>query len=192
MKPPAAASGTHFHAVRFYENEQSLYRIVADFIGDGIVAGQPAVIIATPAHGAAISRELQALSCDVGQLRDSGQLQVLDADTTLSAFMKDGVPDPVAFRKTVGAAIDQATAGRPQATVRAYGEMVDCLWKTEQMDAAIRLEVLWNQLSSTHAFSLLCGYCMGNFYKHGAYEHICEQHTHVISSTGHPTRIGVA
>jgi hypothetical protein len=191
VKPPATTDGL-FHAVRFYENEQSLYRIVADFIGDGIVAGQPAVIITTPEHGAEISRELQTLPCDVARLRASGQLLVLDAHETLSTFMKDGIPDPVAFRQSVGAALDRATAGRPQATVRAYGEMVDCLWKAEQMDAAIRLEVLWNQLASTHDFSLLCGYCMGNFYKHGAYEHICAQHTHVISGSGHPTRVGVA
>ena len=192
MKPAASAPDSHFHAVRFYENEQSLYRIVADFIADGLVAGQPAVIIATPVHGAEISRELRALSCDVGQLQTSGQLTVLDADKTLSAFMKEGVPDPVAFRQTIGSALDRAAAGRPQATVRAYGEMVDCLWKAQHTDAAIRLEVLWNQLASTHAFSLLCGYCMGNFYKHGAYEDICGQHTHVVSGSGHPTRIGVA
>jgi hypothetical protein len=191
VKQPAGAN-KHYHAVRFYEDEQSLYRIVADFIGDGVVAGQPAVVIATPVHGAEISRELQALACDVSHLRDRGELLLLDAEETLATFMKDGVPDPVAFRQNVGDALDKAIAGRPNASVRAYGEMVDCLWKAGQTDAAIRLEVLWNQLADTRAFSLLCGYCMGNFYKHGAYENICDHHTHVISGSGHPTRIGVA
>jgi hypothetical protein len=192
VKQPADATRNHFHAVRFYEDEQSLYRIVADFIGDGVVAGEPAVVIATPSHGAEISRELQSLSCDVGGLRASGDLLILDAEEMLATFMKDGVPDPVAFRHSVGAALDKAVGGRLHASVRAYGEMVDCLWKVGQTDAAIRLEVLWNQLADTCAFSLLCGYCMGNFYKHGAYEHICDHHTHVISGTGHSTRIGVA
>lgn len=192
MKQSAPVTSGHFHAVRFYQDEQSLYRIVADFIGDGIVAGEPAVIIATRLHGQEISRELEALSCDVSRLRASGELQILDAEETLATFMKDCVPDPVAFRRTVGGALDRATAGRPHASVRAYGEMVDCLWKAGQCDAAIRLEVLWNELANTRAFSLLCGYCMGNFYKHGAYENICDQHTHVLSAGGHPTRIGVA
>ena len=192
MKQRASAANGQFHAVRFYQDEPSLYRIVADFIGDGVVAGQPALVIATPVHGEQISRELQALSCDVSRLRASGELLILDAEETLATFMKGGVPDPAAFRQSVGGALDRAIAGRPQASVRAYGEMVDCLWKAGQTDAAIRLEVLWNQLADTRAFSLLCGYCMGNFYKHGAYEHICDHHTHVISGAGHPTRIGVA
>lgn len=193
MKQEIVVPGSgHFHAVRFYEDEQSLYRIVADFIGDGLVAGQPAVIIATPVHAEQISHELGALACDVARARASGELLLLDAKETLSTFMKDGVPDPVAFRRIVGGALNTATGGRPKVTLRAYGEMVDCLWKEGDVEAAIRLEVLWNQLANTHAFSLLCGYCMGNFYKHGAYEQICGHHTHVISGAGQPVRIGVA
>jgi MEDS: MEthanogen/methylotroph, DcmR Sensory domain len=192
VKQSASVTSGHFHAVRFYQDEQSLYRIVADFIGDGVVAGEPAVVITTPLHGEMISRELEALACDVSRLQASGELLILDAEETLSTFMKDCVPDPVAFQSSVGGALDRATAGRPHASVRAYGGVVDCLWKVGQCDAAIRLEVLWNQLANTRAFSLLCGYCMGNFYKHGAYEHICDHHTHVLSAGGHPTRIVVA
>jgi hypothetical protein len=43
--------------------------------------------------------------------------------------------------------------------------MVDLLWRGGQAEAAIRLEVLWNELASTRTFSLLCGYAIGNFYK---------------------------
>jgi hypothetical protein len=191
LKHPTDSNRGHFHAVRFYEDERSLYRIVGDFIGDGLVAGQSGVIIATPVHTAEISRELEALSCDVNRLRADGRLLMLDAAETLSTFMKNGLPDRDAFRQHVGSTIDKAAAGRSDVTVRAYGEMVDCLWKDRQTDAAIRLEVLWNQLAETRAFSLLCGYCMGHFYKHGAYEEICSHHTDVITAAGQLTRLGV-
>lgn len=181
----------HYHAVRFYEDERSLCRMVTDFIGEGLAARQPAVVIATPAHREEINRGLHALALDVRRLQESHMLLVLDAEETLSTFMKDGVPDPVAFRVTVGGVLDLATAGRPNATVRAYGEMVDWLWKQGAADAAIRLEMLWNQLADTRAFSLLCGYSMGNFYKQGAYEDICSQHTHVVSTAGQPLRVNV-
>ena len=41
--------------------------------------------------------------------------------------------------------------------------MVDLLWKQGKTEAAIRLEVLWNNLADSHVFSLLCGYAIGNF-----------------------------
>ena len=186
-----AASG-HFHAVRFYEDEQSLYRIASDFIGEGLVADQPAVVIATPVHRGEIARALEAMSCDVTRLRASGQLLMLDAQETLLTFMKSGYPEPEAFHESLGRALASVIAGRPRVTVRAYGEMVDCLWKDGQSEAAIRLEVLWNELTTIRPFSLLCGYSVGNFYKHGAYEDICQQHTHVLCEGGLPTRIGVA
>ena len=192
MEQLAGRRSGHFHAVRFYEDDKSLCRIVAGFLGDGLAAGQPAVVIAVPSHCEGISQGLQALSFDVDRLRRNGDLMVLDAEETLSTFMKDGRPDSAAFRESVGGLIDNVIGGHRKATVRAFGEMVDWLWKNDAADAAIRLEVLWNELANTRAFSLLCGYSMGNFYKHGAYEHICGHHTHVVSGAGQPTPIGVA
>ena len=117
---------------------------------------------------------------------------MLDAEQLLATFMKDGVPAPISFRTSIGGILDRAVAGRPNVMVRAYGEMVDWLWKQDSADAAIRLEMLWNQLAETRDFSLLCGYSMGNFYKQGSYEHICAQHTHVVSGQGQPVPIGVS
>lgn len=192
MEHDAGRRSSHLHAVRFYEDDKSLCRIVAGFIGDGLAAGQPGVVIAVPSHCEGISQGLRALSFDVDRLRHSGDLMLLDAEETLSTFMKDGRPDSAAFRESVGGLLDNVTGGRRSVTVRAFGEMVDCLWRNDAADAAIRLEVLWNELANTRAFSLLCAYSMGNFYKHGAYEDICGQHTHVVSGAGQPTPVGVA
>jgi hypothetical protein len=190
--PDRATAGAHFHAVRFYEDDRSLCRIVAEFIGDGLAAGQPAVVIAVPPHRELICEELTGLAFDVDRVRESGQLVLLDAEATLATFMNGGAPDGAAFRKSVGGVLDTASNGAPHVTVRAYGEMVDWLWKHDATQSAIQLEVLWNQLATTKAFSLLCGYSMGNFYKHGAYETICAQHSHVMSAAGQPTAIGVS
>ena len=181
----------HFHAVRFYENDESLCHIVADFVGDGLAARQPSVVVAVPRHRELITDQLRALSFDTDRLQEQGDLTLLDAEQTLATFMKRGVPDRAAFFTNVGSVLDKAVRGRDNVMVRAYGEMVDWLWKNDETDAAIRLEVLWNELANARRFSLLCGYSMGSFYKHGAYEDICGQHTHVISADGQPTRIGV-
>ena len=78
--------------------------------------------------------------------------------------------------------IDGVSRGRGACTVRIFGQMVDVLWQRGERDAAIRLEMLWNQLARTEAFSLLCGYVIGNFYKDAGLEDICGQHTHIVSA----------
>ena len=88
--------------------------------------------------------------------------------------------------------IEEVSRGRQDCTIRAYGEMVDVLWKAGQDVAAIRLEMLWNKLAMTHDFSLLCGYAMGSFYKDASLAEIHHHHSHVVVDEGsaahaHPT-----
>jgi hypothetical protein len=179
----------HHHSVRFYENDTSLSQIVARFLTEGLAAGNPGVVVAEPAQRAAIMRELISRSCDVTELQRSDDLIFLDADDTLSTFMRDGKPDVVEFQNSMCEVIGRACRGRPNCTIRVYGQMVDVLWKNGQQEAAIRLEMLWNQLANTHAFSLVCGYAMGHFYKDADVNEICGHHTHVLSADGEATAV---
>jgi hypothetical protein len=172
-------TSSHHHAVRFYDNDKSLAQIVAHFLSDGLQAGQPAIIVARPSHRAAILKELVAKSADVVALQRSGDLLLLDAEHTLSTFMADGKPEADPFRNSMCEVIARVCRGRENCTVRIYGEMVDVLWQRGQHEAAILLEMLWNQLANTQAFSLLCGYAMGQFYKDANFDAVCRQHTHV-------------
>ena len=171
------------HAVRFYENDRSLAQIVAAFLSDGLAQGDPAMVVATATHRAAILRELVSKGLDVVQLQRSDDLVLLDAQDTLDGFMADAKPDAATFKDVMCGVLEKACRGRSECTIRIYGEMVDVLWKEGQHDAAIRLEVLWNQLANAEAFSLLCGYSMGNFYKDAQVDEICGQHTHVIGKS---------
>jgi hypothetical protein len=90
---------------------------------------------------------------------------LLDAHDTLPTFMVDGMPDPAKFRERMLQAIEDICRGRPDCTVRVFGQMVDVLWQDGQHEAAMRLEVLMNQLAQTDAFSLLYWYSVGHFYK---------------------------
>jgi MEDS: MEthanogen/methylotroph, DcmR Sensory domain len=177
-----------YHAVRFYENEKSLSQIVADFLHQGLADGEPAIVVATPSQRAAILRALVAASVNVVQLQRSSDLVLLDGNDTLSTFMTDGIPDPERFKSSMTEAITRACRGR-NCTVRIYGQMVDILWKDGLQDAAIRLELLWNQLAATQSFSLLCGYAMGQFYKHANFDEICRHHTHVVSADGEASAV---
>jgi len=176
----------HFHAVRFYENEKSLCRIVAGFLGEGLSTGQPALVVATPEHRRGIIDELRARHFDVVRMHAAGDLVMVDARKLMSDFIVDGVPDARRFLLSATRVLERASRGREALTIRAYGEMVDLLWKDGYDVAAIQVEMLWNKLARTHDFSLLCGYAMGNFYKDACVANICAEHTHVVGADGTP------
>jgi hypothetical protein len=167
------------HGAQFYTDAQKLCVSVADFLGDGIAAGQPIVVIATPEHRDAILDELKSRPFDIDGLVRRGSLTLLDASATLDLFMLDGKPDAERFSRAIGAVIDHACRGRNECVVRAYGEMVEVLWRAGNCDGAVRLEVLWNELATRYSFSLLCGYAMSHFYKETSrIQDVCDQHTH--------------
>lgn len=179
-----STSARPYHAVRFYENEKSLARIVAEFLADGLTTSEPGIVVATPVQRAAIVRELVLRGVDVVSLQRSGDLVLLDAEDTLSSFRANDKLDARAFKSAMCAVIERACRGRTNCIVRIYGQMVDLLWQEGQRDLAIHLEMLWNQLANTQLFSLLCGYTMGSFYKDAHVDDICGQHTHVVSADG--------
>jgi hypothetical protein len=183
------AADAAYHAVRFYESDRALSRIVVEFLNEGFEAGNPGIVVATPAQRGAIVRQLCARSLDVAQLLRSDDLVLLDAKDTLSVFMANGKPDGEKFKEIMSDVITKACRGRADCTIRIYGQMVDVLWQTGEHDAAIRLEMLWNQLANTHAFSLLCGYAMGQFYKDANFADICSLHTHVVSADGYAAAV---
>jgi hypothetical protein len=172
-----------YHAVQFYKDETSLAGTAAQFLADGLNAGQPGLVIATRSHTGTIVRELTARGLNVDALRKTGELQFFDAQKMLASFMFGGLPDPVLFRSTIGDLIEKLCAGRTPCPIRAYGEMVDLLWQEGNADGAIKVEILWNQLATTYDFALLCGYAFGHFYKETRdprYDEVVGQHSHVM------------
>ena len=173
----------HHHAVQFYGDNDSLFTTVAGFLGQGFVDGHPAIIIATKEHCAAILQQLETRMIDVEKAHKLGNLIVLDAQQTLDLFMEGDLPDAARFEASVGRLVaDLLERREDRVLIRAYGEMVDVLWKQGRSHGAIRLEMLWNKLAQRYGFALLCGYAMGNFYKETrGFEEICRQHTHIVA-----------
>lgn len=170
------------HVVQFYQDEHALLATVSRFTRDGLKAGQPVVVIATEAHRDGLTRRLLADGLAPDTFERNGALWLVDARETLDAFMVDGMPDPPRFKHVVGGLLTMARARRG-GQVRAFGEMVDLLWRDGRAEAAIRLEGLWNALAATHHFSLLCGYAIGTFRDDTpGYDisDVCRTHTRVL------------
>jgi signal transduction histidine kinase len=171
----------HTHAVQFYEEESFLFDTVAHFIAAGLKGDDHVVVIATNAHRTGFLHRVGPAAADPAI--DEGRLTLLDAEETLARFMVGGMPDPDLFREVLARLMTTAEGEASPRRIRAYGEMVDLLWRQGNSTAAIRLEELWGEATQAHSLTLLCAYLMGNFYREGDSEQfmqVCRNHSHVI------------
>jgi signal transduction histidine kinase len=171
------------HAVQFYEDDLFLVATVVDFLATGLAIGQPVLAVTTAAHREALRTHLEQRGFDVERALVRGQLTLADADELLATFMVDARPDADRFRAELGRIFRGIFASHGQRTVRVFGEMVDVLCRAGNVEGAIQLEALWNELGQDECFSLLCAYSMASF---GDDSHarsvasICREHAHVI------------
>jgi hypothetical protein len=150
------------HAVQVYDDLAELAVSVGRYLDAGFRRGEPALVISTADHLQVFTAELALRGWDVDQLGAERLLTCCDAQQTLDAFM-DGERPSERFEQVVGGAIDDVAARFPDKTVRAFGEMVDLLWKQGNEAGAIALEERWNELAETRRFALLCGYHLDIF-----------------------------
>lgn len=172
-----------YHAVQFHTDERSIVRSAASFLAEGLVVGEPAVLVVSPSRCEAILKGLRDLGLPKELLLPT-QLRVFDRTEVLATFMIDGVIDPERVQEGANAMMQRALGGRTEGRIRAYGEIADLLWETGRAEDAIRLEKIWNQLARTYDVAVLCGYAAKHFTKPARarlrMQAVCDQHTHVI------------
>jgi hypothetical protein len=168
------------HLVQIYDEDAALLDALGGFIGGGLQKGDSAVVIATPTHLESLGRRLRSQGIDVDAARSRDQYMALDAEHTLSQFMRNGWPDDRLFNACVRGILHRARAReRP---VRAFGEMVALLWAQGHSGATVRLEYLWNTLCHTEAFTLLCAYPGTGFTQDASdsLRDICAAHSKIV------------
>jgi KaiC/GvpD/RAD55 family RecA-like ATPase len=121
--------------------------VAAEFLAEGLAQGEAALIIAIPAHRAALLKHLAARAFDLARLEVSRRLVLLDASSTLSLFMRDGEPQQ-ARQEAVVSVIRQTFADARHDRFRVYDEMPQLLRAAGAAEAAARLESLWNEVTT--------------------------------------------
>jgi hypothetical protein len=166
------------HAVQIYADDNALRGPVADFLGDGLAAAQPTLVVATACHCDLIVRELSGRRFDIAALLASGSMLLLDVHELLDVVTTNSHVDSVRFRESVGVAVERVTQGTADRVVRVYGELVDVFWRSGDVESALKVEALCNELLRKYSLSLLCGYAM-TLMTHPAHEKVCACHTDV-------------
>jgi hypothetical protein len=151
-----AAVAPSEHIVHFYEDDDQLIDGLSSFIGEGLKAGEGAIVIATPMHLRALRQRLEGLEAYLIRAMFEDRYIALDANVALTTFMVNGLPDEHLFVEMARSLLHRAGAhGR---SVRGFGEMVALLWAQGNHEATIQLEQMWSRFCSAHAISVLCGY----------------------------------
>jgi DcmR-like sensory protein len=182
-QPDWSKVGESAHLVQFYEDESALVPLLSRYVGTALVAGDAAIVVTTETVRAKIADHLAGHGFDVAVARAQDRYFDLDAAATLRRIVRDGAPDPDRFKQLIEPLLDRAASRGRRVVV--FGSMVDVLCGKGQIDAAIRLEELWNDAARRRAFSLACGYRMSRFSnaRHAApFVRICSQHSHVFSA----------
>jgi len=181
--------GPQDHLVQFYgQHEGSLIERVGRYLWEGLRQGDRVLAIATPAHIAHFQEQIRKLGGDPASAVRSRTLAFLDARETLNRFMINDHPDWWRFQTTIAEAIRQMK-NKGDRPLRAYGEMVDLLWKDGRYWAATRLEHFWDTLLALYPLTLFCAYQIDPFNKDlraEALGEILRAHTHVIPNTSDP------
>ena len=165
---PQNARMTRRHEAGFYSDDRFALDDLTQFIGSALKAGNAAIVAATKLHRDSLLPQLQAYGLDIGTAIEQGRYIALDAADTLSTFMLNGMPDLVRFLKLFGdlAVTASKAAKGDQGRVVIFGEMCHLLWKQDNVEAAIQVEKLGNQLVQTYDLDILCGYSLGSV-RHG-------------------------
>jgi signal transduction histidine kinase len=175
----------HTHSVQFYEEDSFLLDSLTKVIGTTLVAGDVAVVIATPEHREGLAKRLKARGLDLEVIARLGRYRAFDAAETLSGFMVHGLPSPALFHSFMGHLFSSIppTAEGKRPPVLFFGEMVALLWADGNTDAAVKLEQLWNDLARFHSFQLHCAYpikCFDQENHSQAFLDVCAEHSHVV------------
>lgn len=173
------------HVVYFYQKSDSLLDALCEFVGPALSAGNGAVIVATKMHRDGLQKRLMASGLDLPLASKQGRYAAVDAPEILSKILVAGVPNKARFEEVVGGVLRKTKAAlkgeNPELAV--FGEMVALLWTEDKLEAAIKLERLWNELSKELTFSLRCAYPAVGF--HGEhriepFRQVCAEHSSVM------------
>jgi PAS domain S-box-containing protein len=151
--------------VKFYESDALLCDAAADFVCAALKAGEPTLLIVTPEHERSLHERIAARGYDVDRAVRNGMLLIADAHETLGRVLVNGVPDRRLFFEVIGGTLENLAQRGAHQRVRAFGELVDMMWRGGEATAALRLEELWSELHDHHSFALFCAYLLGNFFK---------------------------
>jgi len=173
------------HEVAFYPDDAAFVDGFARLAEAALKVGNAVIAVAAESHRIGILRTLRRNGIDVDAALEEGRFIQLDVVDTLSLLMVDDMPDPVRCTKMVVDLILKASkrALGECPRVAICGESSSTLLAEGNVEAAIQLEHLWNEITRNQNADTLCGYVWGTFPRKESiaiFKRICAEHSAVV------------
>jgi DNA-binding NarL/FixJ family response regulator len=170
------------HEVDFYSDDAALVDGFSRVIEAALKAGTAVILIASDAHHRLILNRFRKNAVDVDAAIEKGSYLSVAAADALDAIMDHEIPDAtrcgILLSDLVIKAAKAATA--KSARVAICGECAPTLLVEGKVDAAIRLEHLWDETTREHDVDTLCGYLWSAFPEgesNTIFRRICAEHS---------------
>jgi DNA-binding NarL/FixJ family response regulator len=184
-----SAVGKSGHSAQFHRNDLFFLDEVSQFVASVLRSGESLVVAATEQTRMGIATRLKARGMNLEPMAAQGQYVVLDAAESLSQFMRDGRPDANRLADIVGD-LDRlrlTSVRGPQSRLTIFGEMAVLLCRNGNVEAAVEVERIWNDLTRPLPFLTVCSYPIECFEHDGSrklFPSVCAEHwavSHALS-----------
>jgi CheY-like chemotaxis protein len=148
---------SHKHHLLFYSSDEVLVLAFARFIAGQLDEGKTVIVLLSEAHDERVRRSLQASHVDVAlAIREKRYVPVSISDM-LAEVMVNGRVDLIRFQSSAQELLADV---QPNGSggIAACGECAPTLWAQGNLDAAIQLEHLWDEVGKSRQMDILCAY----------------------------------
>jgi DNA-binding NarL/FixJ family response regulator len=173
---------SHRHRLLFCSSDAVLVAAFSRFIAGALDRGNTVIVLVTEAHDVSLQRALQASRVDLALAIRQRRYVSVSINQLLAKVMVNGCPDPTQFRDAAEELLTEATrrAGDQHAEVAACGECSPTVWANGNVEAAIQLEQLWDDIAKSRPMDILCAYPLAARDESvPAVRRLCAEHTAV-------------
>lgn len=172
---------SHDHHLLFCSSDAILVAAFSRFIAGALGRGNTVIVLVTEAHDRSLKRSLQASHVDLALAIRQERYVSVSITELLAKVMVNGCPDPTRFLNAAEELLTEAArraGGR--AEIAACGECSPTVWANGNVEGAIQLEQLWDDVAKSRKMDILCAYPLAARDESApAVRRLCEEHTAV-------------
>jgi DNA-binding NarL/FixJ family response regulator len=172
---------SHRHDLVFCSSDAVLVAAFSRFVGGALDRGNAVIVLLTDAHERSLQRTLQASQVDLALAIRQQRYVTVSITELLAKVMVNGCPDPTRFVNAAEELLTEVARRAGQhAEIAACGECSPTVWANGQVEAAIQLEQLWDDIAESRQMDILCAYPLAARDESvPAVRRLCAEHTAV-------------